>query len=1313
MKLDFRFLQKKRRLFPFYALASALLFSTASIAQQSAPVARIVGPIDESQLITLKGNTHPSANSKDDRGPVSSSLPMPDLTLVLSRSAEQQATFESYVSSEYEASSSHYHQWLTPDQIGAQFGPAPTDIATISNWLSGHGFAITKIAKDGMSIRFSGTAGQVETAFHTQIHNLSVNGVPHIGNMSDPQIPTALASVVVGVKALHNFLPHPLHKTAGSVEFNKEVGKWQRTLPAVPPDSTPVNAIRTMAAASPHPLFGINVPSNASQGESAYLEEDVAPYDFATIYNVLPLWNSNVTGTGQTIAIAGTSDINLNDVATFRSAFGLPAGLTPQEVDTNGLATQCTSTSATAVCGIGDLEENSIDVEWSSAVAPGAQVVLVVTGQNTAGTVDSVYDSAEYVVENLTAKILSVSYGECELGQGTAGNVSYYNLWQSAAAEGIAVFVATGDAGSPSCDDGNDEYYGNPYSAQYGLSVNGIASTPYNTAVGGTDFSWCKPTINSSGNVTGCPTTSSGASPYWNASNSATTGESAAGYIPEIPWNDTCTNPINASYVESVASYLGGTGVSNAEASCNFIQNNWSQIYQQYGVLLAPYVDTVGGSGGASNCVVNDGQNVSSCTNSTTNTGSNYGSIPLTNDGWVKPSWQAGVTGIPSDGVRDIPDVSFFAGDGALDTAYLFCVSNSNVGTCTYSDTSENFAEEGGGTSFATPAMAGVMALINQKSGASQGLPNSQLYELATKQDYSDCSAENVKTSSACYFNDVDQGTNTMPCDLGAPIGGITYENGNWASTPEYPGTVSPNCTALNAGDQVGTLTNSSGSAAYNAVTGFDLATGLGSLNVSNVVNAWSSDAGTAPATMTVSLSATSISASSALTVTVTVTGSGSLGTPTGSVVLSGGGYTTTQTLSSGAATITIPANSLTAGSDTLTVTYGGDSNYASITQTATVVVSVVTPTVTVTAPASANVANALTVTVTVSGPSGAAVPTGTVSLVGGGYTSGAVTLSASGIGTFTIPANTLAAGTDTLTATYSGNSNYAGTIGSATVTVVQGTTAAPTITVTPASGTVDSGQSLGVTVTVSGAAGTPTGTATLKAGSYTSSATQLSGSGGATFTIPANSLTAGTATLTVTYSGNAIYASGSGSATVTVTQSAYTLAATTPAAIAPGSSTSSTVTVTSTTGYNGTITLTCTATSGPANALYVPTCAAGSTVAVANGVASGTANLTITTTGSTAQLHPTLGNGGWMGAGGAALAFLAFLGFPGRRRRSWQSLVGLLAVLVALASLSACGSSNTVVLETTPGTYTFTVQGQGNDPASTSTTTTFTLTVN
>jgi subtilase family serine protease len=896
--------------FPLCILLSAILFPAVSQGQGVAPAARIVSRIDEAQLVTLTGNTNPRANAKNDRGAVSANFALPDLTLVLSRSAEQQAAFDAYVASEYDQNSPNYHQWLTPQQIGAQFGPAQADIATITGWLASHGFAVKLVTPDRMTIRFSGTAGQVQNAFHTQIHNLSVNGVGHYANMSDPQIPAALSPVVIGVKALHNFLPQPQHKLGSLVQFDQQTGKWKKV-------TTAANSPLTLAAASsappstgPRPAFK-SLPqfgTNGDQGtNNAYLEEDVTPYDFATIYNVLPLWNNNITGSGQTIAIAGTSFINIglnggaNDVATFRGAFGLstnfPTSPTPHEIDagsyfnTGTTASICTSTSSTAYCGLGDLLENSLDVEWSGAVAPNAQIDLVVTGQSSAcnattgsGCIDTLYDSAAYVVDNLTAKILSVSYGECELGQGTAGNVAFYNLWQQAAAEGIAVFVATGDSGSPACDDEMDSQDGNPYLAQYGLSVSGLASTPYNTAVGGTDFSWCQPYVivtgtgnNATLNLEGCASssTSQGSPAYWNTSNNGTTGASALGYVPEIPWNDTCMNPINARFLETYLSasgfdsYYGVATPTTPEETCSQIYGpvyggypGWYLFYEGTGNMLAGYVDTVGGSGGASNCVVNNGSTVSSCTGTSVST--NVGTVTLTNDGWPKPVWQSGITGIPSDGVRDIPDVSFFAGNGNFNSATLICVSN--VASCTYLSSTSNSTQDGeveaqevGGTSVATPQMAGVMALINQKAGAAQGNPDPELYDLAGRQTYSSCSAESVTTSSSCYFQDIDNGptapsgpsyttaqTNAMPCDLNnSGEGGAFYTSSGWrivnGGFPAYSGTTSPNCAAINSGDTLGTLVTSGTTAAYNSGTGFDLATGLGSLNVSNVVNAWPS----------------------------------------------------------------------------------------------------------------------------------------------------------------------------------------------------------------------------------------------------------------------------------------------------------------------------------------------------------------------------------------------------------------------------------------------------------------------------------------
>jgi subtilase family serine protease len=1379
------------RTLPLVALASALLFSAVSPAQQASPAARIVNPIDENQLVPLKGNINPHANAKNDRGPVSDSLPMADLTLLLSRTPEQQAAFDAYVQSEYDAGSPNFHHWLTPAQIGQLYGPAQSDIAAISAWLSSKGFSVTHVAQDRMSIGFSGTAGQVTGAFHTEIHQLLVNGESHIANMSDPQIPAAISPVVSGLKGLHNFLPRPLHHNGGLVHFNQQAGKWQ--LPAVAStksastntastDTSAGTTARLAPATRLHPQFGVNVP--ASDGDDAYLEEDVTPYDFATIYNVLPLWTAStpITGTGQTIAIVGTSDINVNgtttasannDVATYRAAFGLPAGLAVKEAKgVNGTDPgNCGNNADTDVCNAGDLEENTLDVEVSGGVAPGAQIVLVTSGYNsqTNPTNDPLYSDAQFVIENHNntstsatanelavagASILSVSYGECELGMGESSNVAYYNLWQSAAAEGIAVFVATGDSGSPSCDDGGDSD-GVPYSAQYGLSVNGLASTPFNTAVGGTDFSWCKPVItDSNGDLGGCPTTSATASPYWNSTNNTTTGESAKGYVPETPWNDTCENPIWSAYLLSFANELIGAGLSSSsspDAVCNWIENNWFTVYQDYEsqeqIVLAAYIDTVGSSGGASNCVVNDTDSTSNslgtCTTTANTVSTAGGTVNLVNDGWPSPSWQvsSGVTGTSSLTSRAIPDISFFAGDGSLDSATLICVSA--LGSCLTSSTvgtnpvtTEPYAQEVGGTSVATPEMAGVMALINQKSGAAQGLPNKQLYSLAASQNYSSCSAESVTNSSSCKFQSIDEGTNAMPCSLGTAgaEGGAEYEgSGEWeVPSQSYTGLVSPNCTALTSGDTIGTLVSSGTTPAYNATAGFNLATGLGSMNVANVVNAWVSDAGTATATLTIITTPAagtsgSITLGSGVALVIDATVTGSDGAATGTISVTGPGFTGNATLSSGAATITIPAGTLTPGTDTVTVSYGGDSNYAEASQSLTVIVAASTATVTVTAQATGNTASSVPVSVSVTGPSTSApAPTGTVTLTAtGGYSSTAMTLSGSDTASFTIPAGSLPVGTDTITANYSGDTNYGSATGTATIVISSSATLTPTVSVatTPAS-SVDTAESLAVAITVSGSGGTPTGAVTLTSSAAVSGSTLASGltaqlsAGVASITIPANSLSAGTDTLSVSYAGDGVYLPATGTASITVTQSTYTLSSTTPAAVSPGGTATSTISgVASTTGYVGVVTLSnCTVTTGPTNAVNIPTCTVSGTITYAGGstdTPTGTGTATVTTYSNASAMLNTHPYKLLYGAGGTVLAFLVFLGIPARRK-SWRALLGAIVLLAGLGTLSACGGGVTATSNaTTPGSYTFQVTGTGNDANSTVETTTFTLTVN
>jgi hypothetical protein len=1234
-----------------YALAGALLCSTAllctpaSPAQGLAPAIRIVDRIDESQLVTLKGNTHPAAKAANDRGRVSPDLRMTDLIMVLSRSPEQQAAFEKFVAGQYDPASPDFHQWLSPQEVGQKFGPSETDIATISNWLTGHGLSINDVTSDHMSIRFSGTAAQVESAFHTEIHNLEVKGVAHIGNMSDPQIPAALAPVVVGIKALHNFFPHPLHHLGSQVTLNRGTGKWQRS-PA---------AGATAASASPgaaarntgiHTQFGVNVPGSAST--IPYQVEDVAPYDFATIYNILPLWSAStpIDGTGQTIAIAGTSNINPTDIASFRTFFGLPPNVPTVIIGNGSDPGLCGTPAGSPDCGFGDLIENSLDVEWSGAIAKGANIVLVTSAQ-TSATDDPLYDSESYIVDHLTARIMNVSYGECELGVGTSGNVEYYNLWQTAAAEGIAVFVAAGDSGSASCDDGGDAN-GVPYVAEYGLSVSGLSSTPYNTSVGGTDFNWCPATTIYDAQVATSNPPECNPAPYWAASNSSVSAgrSSAMGYIPEVPWNDTCSSPLALAYLEDWAgnsTYFGVTGVKDAETACNFAAYYYDGPSPDDSFNFFSLVDTVGGSGGASGCVVNTNDPTSptfgTCTSGATSTGSVttpggivVGSIPLTNDGWQKPTWQtnANIPNLPADGVRDIPDVSFFASDGVLSSsAYLLCVSEASIDPeCTYSTSAEPTAFEVGGTSVASPAMAGVMALINQKTGAAQGSPNAELYALAGQQTYSDCSAEKVAAGTApktCFFNDIDSGTNAMACDYGYNLG------------------ISPNCTATES------LTDSSGTYAdnvgiqtgYSGVTGYDMATGLGSLNIANVVNAWPATIGSSKAAVTVTPAENSVPASETLSVTVTVASS----------------------------------------------------------------------------------------------PAGGTTPTGTVTLLSGAYISAAESLT-NGSVVITIPADSLSVGTDTLTASFNGDSIYATAVNMATVTVTSAATLTPTVTVTPASSTVNSDASLNVQVMVSGGGGNPipTGTVAISGGGYNSGTAQnqLDATGSFTFTIPPNSLSAGTDTLTVTYSGDGNYVFASNTATVTVTESTFSLApVVTPSTIAPGASASAAITVSSLDGYAGAVTLTCQQQSGPASATDAPSCFVTSISAGVNlssSAPSGTVTFSVSTTAPvTASLaYPNVypsqhGKGrGWAGAGGGAiLALLVFLGIPARRR-SWRSMLGALLLMAALGSLTACGgggsSSSTPPPNTdpgtTPGNYVFLIQGTGNPSVTPAVSTTFTVTV-
>jgi subtilase family serine protease len=722
-------MRPKYLVFALIVLVLALLpFLPARVSGQTGSVpSRISAAVDNTKLTMLRGNTHPMARAEFDRGAAPASLPMDHMLLVLTRSPQQEAALETLLAQQQDRTSPNYHKWLTPQQFGQQFGPSDQDIQTITSWLQSNGFQINNVATGRTTIDFSGTAGAVQQAFHTAIHSyVLANGEQHWANSTDPQIPVALAPVVAGVNSMNNFRRRSMSHSVGVFRRTKADGKVTRISPQF-----------TFAP----PGGGCNSNGNCYA---------VTPGDFAKIYNV----PSSVTGTGQVIAIVSDSDINATDVANFRSIFSLPAA-NFQQIET-------APASDPGIQASGDEGEAVLDVEWSGAVAPGAKIDLVVSpSTNTTFGGDT---SAQYIINNsnnLGATILGYSYGACELDLGTAGNAFYQGLWSQAQALGITVVVATGDNGSAACENPNPNDLATAQPATTGLAVNGISSTPYNIAVGGTDF-----------NDAFNPAT------YWSSTNSGT-GASIISYIPEIAYNDSCTNAI----------LDGVSGLSSvAETNCN----NASLI--DYGGQN--FIVSFGGGGGPSNCT----------TSSTTAT--TLGPVSSCGGGYAKPTWQTG-PGVPADGKRDTPDVSFFAGDGTIQNFYIVCQSDQvgNAG-CNLNSPFQDFVGVGG-TSVSTEAFAGVVALINQKNGATKGSGNLNptLYALATEQNDANCNASGTPASS-CIFNDVTSGTIAMPCAKG-----------------------SPNCTVNSSSDTIGILSG------YSAGTGYDLATGLGSINIGNLVN--------------------------------------------------------------------------------------------------------------------------------------------------------------------------------------------------------------------------------------------------------------------------------------------------------------------------------------------------------------------------------------------------------------------------------------------------------------------------------------------
>ena len=475
------------------------LFSTTLLCPlalgQEAPQTLATAPlitqaVDESQLTTLKGNVHPLARPEFDLGAAPASLPMERMLLVLKHGPEQEFALTKLLDNQQDKQSPAYHKWLTPEEYGKQFGPTDYDMQVIVGWLQAHGFQVGT-TKGRTVLEFSGSASQVQEAFHTTIHKYLVNGEQHWANDRDPSIPTALTPAVAGILTLHNFLKKPQYI------IDKDKGIITR---------------------GEHPQVTFGDGSHA-----------MAPGDFAVIYNVNPVYNVPINGTGITIGVVARSQILFSDFTDFLNLLNLNGSVNTPQVIVNGPDPGDELN--------GDDFEGTLDLTWSQAIAPKATVDYVVSA--TTDTTDGVDLSETYIIENNLANVMTESFGSCEAAATDAQLIGTALLAEQAAAQGITYFVSTGDEGAEGCDNPNTETV-----ATGPISVNHLASTPFTVGVGGTVF-----------NEHGHDST------YWSANNSAN-GVSVLSYIPEDVWNDSCPASSCGSSANIVAAG-GGESLGN------------------------------------------------------------------------------------------------------------------------------------------------------------------------------------------------------------------------------------------------------------------------------------------------------------------------------------------------------------------------------------------------------------------------------------------------------------------------------------------------------------------------------------------------------------------------------------------------------------------------------------------------------------------------------------------------------------------------------------------------------------------------------
>ena len=1052
-------------------LAAIALFAIAEFAGttlHSQTVNEIAQQLDAARVQALP-NHHPQwANSDNSVGLVSSELPIEQLTLVLSRSPERETAFEQFLSDQQNPASPDYHHWLTPAEVGERFGLSNEDLATITGWIQSQGLHVNWVAPSRMFIGFGGTASGVSGAFETELRNYKVNGLELMSVSSDPKIPQALAPAIKAIRGLYSINDRPAHY-------------------AVP-----------QVSASPALTTGSG-------------RHYIVPMDFQFIYDV-PL---SYSGYKQTIGIVGGSRTDFADFDNFRqktmSFFQTPTEVIPTAfggVDPGPALTAPPSNGAS----IEAQGEATLDVTRAGSIAPNANLVLVVATSSSGG----IAADAQYLVQTtpVPAQVMSISYGACESAAGSTGVYFWDTLFQQAAAEGISVFVASGDSGAAGCDPA----FGPPPATFVANSPNYICSSSYATCVGGTEFNdFSTPSL------------------YWlSSTGNGTSLSSALGYIPEGGWNE----PLNSGSIPQVAA--SGGGVSSV--------------------------------------------------------------IPT-------PLWQTGA-GVPvSRSGRYTPDVSF---SSSCHDGYFGCFA-AGGGSCV-SDANGSFGFIGFcGTSVAAPSLAGVTALLDEKFGRGVGNLNPGLYQIAASAPaaFHDTT---VATSgvSTCDVNSPSMCNNSIPSPNGlsggeagylvtdgfdevtglgsldlqkffdnfttptvAPTVTVVLSPTSITTAQPLTATVSVNSakdTIRPAGSLTVTTANytSATLAAPNAT--FQIPAGVLPAGTDTITANYSPDSSVSSIystasgantvtvtavpkitpTMTVSLSSTIITTAQQLIVTVGLDAGSGNGAPTGTVSISSGTYSSAPAaLNNGGTLITILANSLPLGIDTLTVTYVPDKTSSSIYNSASAMSSVtvsavekITPTITLQVPSyNVPINESFGVLVTVSAGTGNQTPTGTVTLTSGSFNS-SFTLPANASGWFNLAAGSLPVGVNALTVNYMPDATsvsiYNSASGSQSLTVVKVT---PVIGMSLIPSAMTAAQALTVQIDVLNETGNqlpvPSGTVTLTSGGYRSPAITLV-LAQATFVVPPGVFPIGTDTLTVTYTPDAecssTLASTSQSSTVTIT---------------------------------------------------------------------------------------------------------------------------------------------------------------------------------